>query len=152
MNNAKSNIDKITAKQSSNWKEKAKWREDNSLWLAKSKEIALKILRELRMKGLSQKELASQLSVTPQYINKIVKGQENLTLETISKIEDVLNIDLVTIPSYYSSIKMIVKHNLQWHTVTASSFDDSQMTKSKLESDKSIYDPVSNNDNKSKAA
>jgi ribosome-binding protein aMBF1 (putative translation factor) len=35
------------------------------------------------------------MKVSPQQINKIVKGQENLTLETISKLEIALNIQLI---------------------------------------------------------
>lgn len=51
---------------------------------------------ELDRKGLSQKELASKMGVTPQYINKIVKGKENLSLKSISKIEEALEITLIS--------------------------------------------------------
>ena len=34
------------------------------------------------------------ISVSPQYVNKIVKGKENLTLDTISKLEQALEINL----------------------------------------------------------
>jgi len=40
------------------------------------------------------------MGVTPQYINKIVKGKENLTLETIAKIEKALGITLIEVPSF----------------------------------------------------
>ncbi len=40
------------------------------------------------------------MGVTPQYINKVVKGRENLSLETISKIEKALEISLVEVPEY----------------------------------------------------
>ena len=43
------------------------------------------------------------MDVSPQYINKVVKGNENLTLETISKIESVLGITLIEIPSFETS-------------------------------------------------
>ena len=38
--------------------------------------------------------------VSPQYINKVVKGQENLSLETICKIERALVINLVQVPAF----------------------------------------------------
>ncbi len=91
----------LVSKEKSDWLEKANWRQDNKEWLKHSQKIAVKILQTLRKNksdkiGIgSQKELAEMLSVSPQQINKIVKGSENLTLETISKLEQVLNISLV---------------------------------------------------------
>ncbi|PLX14061.1 MAG: hypothetical protein C0594_00540 [Marinilabiliales bacterium] len=49
---------------------------------------------------MTQRRLAEEMGVSPQYINKVVKGKENLTLETISKIESVLGITLIEIPTY----------------------------------------------------
>jgi transcriptional regulator with XRE-family HTH domain len=37
------------------------------------------------------------LGVSPQQVNKILKGSENLTLDTIEKIELVLGIELITV-------------------------------------------------------
>jgi plasmid maintenance system antidote protein VapI len=51
--------------------------------------------------GWSQKDLARELNVSPQHINKIVKGQENLTLETQIKLQTVLDIPILA--SYYDS-------------------------------------------------
>ena len=47
---------------------------------------------------MTQAELANRLNVSRQHISKIVKGQENLTLETIAKIEEVLGVVLIAIP------------------------------------------------------
>ena len=46
-------------------------------------------------KGMTQKELASKVNLPQQYISKILKGRENLSLETLAKIEDALNLRLV---------------------------------------------------------
>jgi len=103
MNN-KNNIEKfksLVSEEKSGWLEKAKKRQENKEWLKHSQKIAVKILRTLRMNkadktGIgSQKELALALNVSPQQVNKIVKGSENLTLETISNLEQALNISLV---------------------------------------------------------
>lgn len=96
-------LNKLASKETSGWLEKAKEREANKVWLAKSAKIAIKILRELRTKKLTQRWLAEELEVSPQYINKIVKGQENLSLETISSLERVLGITLITVPTFESS-------------------------------------------------
>lgn len=84
----------------SNWIEQAEYYENNKDWLDKSALIALKILRHLRVNNITQKDLAKRLDVSPQYVNKIVKGKENLSLETICKIERVISIILIEIPEY----------------------------------------------------
>lgn len=88
----------------SGWKEKAEWRLANEAWLDKSAEIALKILRELRTKSITQKELSERINVSAQYINKLLKGEENLSLETISKLEVALNITLISVPGCYANM------------------------------------------------
>ena len=62
--------------------------------------IARMILSRLEEKELSQVKLAAELKVTPQQISKIIKGEENLTLETIYKLSKALNFDLITFPDY----------------------------------------------------
>ena len=81
----------------SKWLEEADYRFENKAWLQKSQAIALRILRDIRAKGISQKDLAEKLNVSPQQVNRWVKGNENLSLETISKIECALNIELITV-------------------------------------------------------
>jgi transcriptional regulator with XRE-family HTH domain len=46
---------------------------------------------------MSQKELAERIGVSPQQVSKIVKGNENLTLETISKLEAALGVPLIEV-------------------------------------------------------
>lgn len=58
----------------------------------------MKILDVLDEKNITQVELANRLSVSRQHVSKIVKGQENLTLETIVKIEEVLEVTLISVP------------------------------------------------------
>lgn len=102
----KVNIEKLSrfvSKESPAWMEQAEFYEHNKDWLDKSALIAIKILSALKNQSITQKALAESISVTPQYINKVVKGQENLTLETICKIEKSLGISLISVPSYESS-------------------------------------------------
>lgn len=75
-------------------------RSANKAWLKKSMLIAIVILNVLRERKITQVEFANKLGVSPQYVNKILKGQENLTLETIAKIEQILNVNLITIETY----------------------------------------------------
>lgn len=66
-------------------------------WRDDSQKIALKILRKIRLEGISQAELASRMKVSSQQISKWVKGQENFKLDTINKLEKVLGIKLIQI-------------------------------------------------------
>jgi transcriptional regulator with XRE-family HTH domain len=45
---------------------------------------------------MTQKQLAEKMNCSQQYISKILKGKENLSLETLSKIEDALGIQILT--------------------------------------------------------
>lgn len=99
MKNSKENffnkLDKITSKEPSKWLEKAQWRAENEAWLKGSQDIALNVLLALKAKNMTQRQLAEILSVSPQQVNKIVKGEENLTLETIFKLESALDIKVI---------------------------------------------------------
>ena len=77
------------------WREKAGWRRENRRWLRYSGFIALTVLHRLEELKMSQKELAERMKCSPQYISKLLKGSENLTLDTISKLEECLDLDLV---------------------------------------------------------
>ena len=77
------------------WRKKAEERRENQKWLRYSQFIALKVLNRLEETHTSQKELATMMKCSQQYVSKLLKGNENLTLETISKLESALDIDLV---------------------------------------------------------
>lgn len=88
-------------KKQSKYLENAKFRIENRTWLNYSKNIALRIISALEdNENMSQKSLAEKLDVSPQYVNKILKGQENLSLSTIAKISTVLGVDLISFPYF----------------------------------------------------
>jgi len=83
--------------QDDTFTEQLKWRIDNQRWLMISHQIAFRILTRLDELKISKKELASRVKVSPQQVSKWLKGNENLTLETISKLEVALNIELLSL-------------------------------------------------------
>ena len=99
----KERIKSYVPDEPSNWMEQADRYENNKEWMDKSALIAIKVLSTLRSQSITQKTLAENIGVSPQYINKVVKGQENLSLETICKIEKSLGITLVSVPVYENS-------------------------------------------------
>ena len=82
---------------SENVKAEAAFRKENKEWLRKSAKIALAVRRALRLQGMSQQDLAAKMGLSPQYVGRILKGQENLTLETISKLEAAIDMPLVRV-------------------------------------------------------
>src|SRR5690554_2848274 len=104
------NIKQFASEESSKWIDDAKKRQTNKIWAKRSFQIAVRILREIRtqkpLNGMTQKSLAEKMGVSPQYINKVVKGQENLTLETIAKIENVLGVTLIEVFTGENSINV----------------------------------------------
>ena len=99
----KERFKKFFSQESPNWMAQADFYENNKDWLDKSALIAIKILSTLRSQSITQKTLAESIGVSPQYINKVVKGNENLSLETICKIERSLGITLISVPAYEST-------------------------------------------------
>lgn len=92
----------------------------NRDWLRRSNRIAAKVLVTLKEQKMTQKDLAVKMNVTPQYINKLVKGGENLTIETITKLEKILNISFFSDP--------IRKRNTNDSTAYTGTFNGSDYT------------------------
>lgn len=103
------------------WQDEAKYRHKNEAWLDLSLSIAVRILRTIREKKMTQKELSVLLKCSPQYLNKIVKGNENLTLETICKLEEALNITLIDVPAFEVIQKITFTSVPQLHSYNKSS-------------------------------
>ncbi len=79
----------------STWRKEAEWRRDNWSCLRHSQKIAAKVLLQMKQMGLTQTALAERTDCTQQYVSKILKGKENMSLDTLSKLEDALGIRLV---------------------------------------------------------
>lgn len=85
----------LVSEEKSNTIQKLKERKKNRAMLRESQSIAFKVLMRLETLKWTQKKLAEKLEVTPQQVSKIISGKENLTLETIVKLQAVLDIPLL---------------------------------------------------------
>lgn len=79
----------------SKWREKAQWRNANKSWLRYSQRIAMMMLDKMEELGLTQKSVAERMGCSQQYVSRVLKGTENLSIETISKIEDALQLEII---------------------------------------------------------
>lgn len=75
-----------------------------------AQKIAISILKRLKELGWNQKDLAGKMDVSPQLVNKWVKGKENnFSLELLFRIGDYLGIDLIEIPLNQSTVEISSK-------------------------------------------
>lgn len=63
--------------------------------LRESQNIAMMVLERLDEWNWSQRQLATAMEVSPQQITKIVRGSENLTLDTIIRLQTILKIKIL---------------------------------------------------------
>ena len=86
---------KLVSKEPNDALKKSKERIRQRAWKKESQKIAIKILSRLDELAWTQKKLAETMDVSPQYISKLVKGRENLTLETMIKLQRILEIPIL---------------------------------------------------------
>lgn len=77
------------------WKKQAQTDLEEWDWKQYSFQIAIKARSVMAQKGITQKQLAEAMGCTQQYVSLILKGNLNLTLETISKLEKALGLDII---------------------------------------------------------
>ncbi len=118
------NFNKIVSNIDTSWIDDLNDFNNNSNWLDISFEISLSVLSKLsenkknKIGIYNQKMLASALGCSAQYVNKLLKGNENLTLDTICNLQNVLKIKLIEVVKYesissYSYSELLTQSNLQ---------------------------------------
>lgn len=96
----KFNVDRVKAiarEMTAEEKAARDFRINNADWLKLSATIALKIRKLLRLRGISQSQLAEAMDVTPAQISKYLSGKVNFELKTIAKLQAVLGETLLEI-------------------------------------------------------
>ena len=95
MNRISQKLSEHKSSTPSKWKEEADFRVANKSWLRYSQHIAMKMLDKMEELDMTQKVLAEKMGCSQQYVSKILKGKENLSIETLCKIEDALHLTLL---------------------------------------------------------
>lgn len=86
---------KHTSPDKSKWRKEAEWRRDNWCWLRYSTAIALSVRQRMKDLGMTQVALAEKLGCTQQHVSMLLKGDANLTLETIARFECALDFSIL---------------------------------------------------------
>ena len=66
-------------------------------WVCHSQDIAATMSDRMEELGMTQRVLAEKMNCTQQYVSKVLKGRENLSLETLCKIENALGIKILQV-------------------------------------------------------
>ena len=64
-------------------------------WICHSQAIAAIMSNRMGELSMTQRALAEKMNCTQQYVSKVLKGRENLSLETLCKIENALGIRIL---------------------------------------------------------
>lgn len=95
MKTNKEKLLRLVSEDNSETLQKNRERIKNRAMLRASRQIAQKVLARLDALGWTQKQLAAALQVSPQQVSKILSGKENLTLDTLVRLQAALNISLL---------------------------------------------------------
>lgn len=95
MRELQNRLSKYSSATPSKWRGKAEARQENKEWLRYSQRIAMMMLDKMEELNLTQRSVADRMGCSQQYISRVLKGTENLSIETISKIESALGIQIL---------------------------------------------------------
>lgn len=119
-------------KPTTTWISRSKVEIENEEELLACRRIILKIVRFMKDNNMNQKDLAEKLNVTPQYINKLLHGQDlDLKITTALRYGRILGIRLILLPedepatsnvtiNYYHISVPITKRNYKDYNYTSS--------------------------------
>lgn len=88
-------LNKYKSDTASKWREEAEYRRRNARWLRYSAMIALQVRDRMSQIGMTQVVLAEKLGCSQQHVSMLLKGKNNLTLETIARLEDALDFNII---------------------------------------------------------
>lgn len=75
--------------------QEVKTQQDIKDWTQYSQCIAAIMSKRMAELGLTQRMLAEKMDCSQQYISNVLKGEKNMSLETICKIENALGIEII---------------------------------------------------------
>lgn len=119
-------------KPSTTWISKSKSEIENEEELLACRRIILKIVRYMKDNKMNQKDLAEKLNVSPQYINKLLHGQDiDLKITTALRYGRILGIKLILLPeevpvspnvtiNYYQTSEPVVRIGGSTYNYTSS--------------------------------
>ena len=57
-------------------------------------DVAIQFYKQMKKLGINKKELAKRLGVSKSYVTQLLNGKSNMTIETLIKVAEALNLNL----------------------------------------------------------
>jgi DNA-binding phage protein len=92
----------IAKSQSAESIQQVQFRKQNKDWLVVSQEVALALHYYLRKKSMTPEELAGKAELPLGTLQRILQGNENLTIETICKLQKAIEQKLISVEAPYT--------------------------------------------------
>lgn len=104
-------------KPTTTWISKSKFEIENEEELLACRRIILKIVRYMKDNKMTQKDLAEKLNISPQYINKLLHGQElDLKITTVLRYGRILGLKLIVLPEDEPATPQVT---INYYTISA---------------------------------
>lgn len=116
MNELRKKLDDLTAgddgEESRMFFARVAFEEANKGWLVKSRDIIMTVIHVMSRLKLTPADLAKQMNLPEEEVHKILRGDQNMTLQTIVQLEAVFGIDViqtVKIPAAYEALDKVTR-------------------------------------------
>jgi len=86
-------------------------------------DISENLARLMKQKGITKKELARRMGVSPAYVTKIFSA-ENISLKTIAKVLSALEADNYTLKLIPENKSILVEELEKWYYVSEGAYED----------------------------
>lgn len=113
----KKSKNKVSLNPNEKWQQDFLDYEENIEWRILSEKFAIAVMRLLRHQNKTQSWLAKELNKSPQYISRVIKGKENLSLRSMAAIQTVFDTEILSV----KNIDFYIKHkNSQFYCMIPS--------------------------------
>ncbi|TWF35866.1 hypothetical protein FHW36_108222 [Chitinophaga polysaccharea] len=117
MNELRKKLNELTAgddgKESVEFFARVAFREANKDWLVKSGDIIMTVIAVMSKLKLTPADMAKRMNISEEEMYKILRGDENMTLQTIVRMEKVFGIDLIKVVKSSVAVKAVERKHFQ---------------------------------------
>lgn len=97
-------LTRIVSIEQITWLDDAKYRAENP-WLRMAQAIAIQIAEVMDILNMTEEELSEKTNISLERIDSIMRGKEDMSLQTISKLEIALNTKLITMEYDFDNLE-----------------------------------------------
>lgn len=111
MNELRKKLDELTAgdngEESSIFFARVAFEQANKDWLVKSGDIIMTVIAVMSKLKLTSADLAKRMDIPEEELLKTLRGDENMTLQTIVRLEKIFGIDFIKVVQVPAAVKAV---------------------------------------------